>query len=335
MDTGYCVNIDDVVAAHARIKTYIHKTPIIRCHALDEAVGAECYLKCENMQKVGAFKFRGACNAVMSLSDDDARAGVATHSSGNHAQALALAARMRGVPAYIVMPRTAPRVKSDAVAAYGGRITFCEPTLRAREEALARVVAETGARVVHPYNDARVIAGQGTCALELLQEVPDLDAVIAPIGGGGLLSGTAIACRSHARPSGSSASASPGGRVRVIGAEPLAADDACRSKETGVLQPAVDGCASRTVCDGLLTSMGSLTWPIVRDCVDEIATVREDSIVAAMRFVWERAKIVVEPSGCTPLAVLWERKCGLVGKKVGLILSGGNVDLGKLPWQNS
>ena len=307
----------DIRAAAERIRPYAHRTPVLTCQSLDEQVGARVFLKCENLQKVGAFKFRGACNAVYSLTEAQAARGVATHSSGNHAQALALAARLRGIPAYIVMPSNAPQVKKDAVAGYGGRITFCEPTLAARESTLARIVEETGAEVVHPYNDERVIAGQGTAALELLAEVPDLGVVITPVGGGGLLSGTSLTVKGVAP------------RVRVIAGEPENADDAYRSLQAGRILPSEN---PRTLADGLLTSLGTLTFPIIRENVEQIVTVSEAGIVAAMKFVWERAKIVIEPSSAVAVGVLWERKIDLTGLKVGVILSGGNVDLGKLPW---
>lgn len=310
--------IKDIRAAAERIRPYAHRTPVLTCASLDDRVGAHVFLKCENLQKVGAFKFRGACNAVFSLSDAEAARGVVAHSSGNHAQALALAARMRGIPAYIVMPDNAPAVKKAAVAGYGGRITFCEPTLAAREATQARVIADTGATEVHPYNDERVIAGQGTAALELLEDVPDLDVIMAPVGGGGLLSGTAIAATELA----------PG--IRVIGAEPEMADDAYRSLATGEIQPSVH---PRTIADGLLTQLGTLTFPILRERVEQIVTVSETGIIAAMKFVWERAKIVIEPSSAVPVAALWERKIDLSGLRVGIILSGGNVDLDRLPWQ--
>lgn len=309
--------LTDIRAAAERIRPYAHRTPVLTCQSLDEKVGAQVFLKCENLQKVGAFKFRGACNAVYSLTDEEAARGVSTHSSGNHAQALALAARMRGIPAYIVMPDNAPQVKKDAVAGYGGQITFCEPTLAARESTLARIVAETGAEVVHPYNDVRVIAGQGTAALELLEEVPDLDVVIAPVGGGGLLSGTSLAARGL----------NP--RIRVIAGEPEMADDAWRSLQADRIIPSEN---PRTIADGLLTSLGTLTFPIVRENVEQIVTVSEAGIVASMKFVWERAKIIIEPSSAVAVGVLWERKIDLTGLKVGIILSGGNVDLGRLPW---
>jgi threonine dehydratase len=271
------------------------------------------------MQKVGAFKFRGASNAVFSLDDEEASRGVCTHSSGNHAQALALAARLRGIPAYIVMPENAPAVKKHAVAGYGGQITFCAPTLEARQATLTRIYERTGARVVHPYNDERVIAGQGTAALELLEEVPDLDVIMAPVGGGGLLSGTAIAA-TEIRPA-----------IRVIAGEPELADDAYRSLQAGrILPPAKPA----TIADGLLTSLGTLTFPIIQQRVEQIVTVSERAIIDAMRFVWERAKIIIEPSAAVPVAVLWERKIDLRGLRVGIILSGGNVDLEELPWQS-
>lgn len=312
------ITIGDVRHATERIRPHAHRTPVMTCQSLDERVGAHVFMKCENLQKVGAFKFRGACNAVFSLTDAQAARGVATHSSGNHAQALALAARMRGIPAYIVMPRNAPAVKQAAVAGYGGIITLCEPTLAARESTLAEVVAATGAEVVHPYNDARVIAGQGTAALELLADVPDLDVIMAPVGGGGLLSGTAIAARALAP------------QIRVIAAEPSGADDAFRSLAAGRIIPSVK---PQTIADGLLTSLGDITFPIIRELVEQIVTISEPAIVDAMKFVWERAKLVVEPSGVVPVAALWEGSVDLHGLRIGVILSGGNVDLEHLPWQ--
>jgi threonine dehydratase len=307
----------DILTAAARIAPYAHRTPILTCAALDDRLGVRIFLKCENFQKVGAFKFRGAANAVFSLADEAASRGVATHSSGNHAQALALAARLRGIPAHIVMPDNAPAVKKAAVAGYGGRITFCEPTLKARETTLERIVRDTGAEVVHPYNNDRVIAGQGTAALELLEDVSDLDAVLAPVGGGGLLSGTAIAATSLR----------PG--IRVIAAEPEGADDAFRSLQAGRIIPSTN---PKTVADGLLTSLGDRTFPVIRERVERIVTVSEAAIVAAMKFVWERAKLVIEPSSAVPVAALWEGKIDLAGLRVGIILSGGNVDLDRLPW---
>ncbi len=309
--------IAEVRAATERIRPYAHRTPVLTCASLDAMTGAALFFKCENFQRVGAFKFRGAANAVLSLSDEEASRGVATHSSGNHAAALALAARLRSIPAHVVMPRTAKAVKRAAVAGYGARIVLCEPTLAAREATLADVVAATGATVVHPYNDARVIAGQGTAALELLADVPGLDLVLAPVGGGGLLSGTAIAV----------AGVSP--NTRVVGAEPAAADDAFRSFHEGRIVPSVD---PRTVADGLLTSLGTLTFAIIRERVAEIVTVSEDAIVAAMRHTWERMKIVIEPSSAVPLGALLEGKFPAAGKRIGVIISGGNVDLADLPW---
>jgi len=309
--------IADIRTAAERIRPYAHHTPVLTCASLDAMVGARLFFKCENFQKVGAFKFRGATNAVFSLSDREARRGVATHSSGNHAAALALAARLRGITAHVVMPRTSRAVKQAAVAGYGGRIVLCDPTLAAREATLARVVAETGATVVHPYNDPMVIAGQGTAALELLEDVRDLGIVMAPVGGGGLLSGTAITV----------SSLSP--QTRVIAAEPAAADDAFRSLKEGRIVPSVD---PRTVADGLLTSLGTLTFAIIRERVAEIVTVSEESIVAAMRHVWERMKIVIEPSSAVPLGALLEGTMRAPGQRVGVILTGGNVDLDQLPW---
>ncbi len=310
--------LDDIQEAAARIRPFAHRTPVLTCGGLNRWVNAQLFFKCENFQKVGAFKFRGACNAVMSLPDDAARAGVATHSSGNHAAALALAARLRGTAAHIVMPENAPSVTRAAVEGYGGRIRFCAPTLAAREAALAEVVAATGAVFVHPYNDPRVIAGQGTAALELLEDVADLDAILAPVGGGGLLSGTALA----------TAGLSP--RTRVIGAEPAGADDAHRSLQEGRIVPSVN---PRTIADGLLTSLGDLTFPIIESHVEAIVTVTEEGIVAAMRLIWERMKIIVEPSAAVPLAALLENALDLSGRRVGVILSGGNVDLARLPWR--
>lgn len=313
-------DLSAIRTAAARIRPYAHRTPVMTCASLDTQVGAQLFLKCENLQKVGAFKFRGAANAVFSLSDTEAARGVVAHSSGNHAQALALAARLRGIPAYIVMPDNAPAVKKAAVAGYGGQITFCAPTLAAREATQAAVVAATGATVVHPYNDVRVIAGQGTATLELLEDVPDLDVILAPVGGGGLLSGTAIAATEL----------SP--NIRAIGVEPAGADDATRSLAAGSIIPSLQ---PQTIADGLLTSLGDLTFPIIRDRVEQIVTVSEEAIVAAMKFIWERAKLIVEPSAAVPIAALWERRIDLSGLRVGVILSGGNVDLGRLPWQEN
>jgi len=311
--------LNDIREAARRIKPYAHRTPVLTNESLNQQVGARVFLKCENLQKAGAFKFRGACNAVYSLSAEEAARGVCTHSSGNHAAALALAAKMRGIPAYIVMPNNAPSVKKNAVAGYGGLITFCEPTLEARENTLDRISLDTRANVVHPYNDERVISGQGTAALELLEEIPDLDVVITPVGGGGLLSGTSIAATELKK------------GIRVIAGEPEMADDAFRSMKAGEIIPSVN---PKTIADGLLTSLGKLTFPIIQQCVEQIVTVSEAGIIASMKFIWERAKIIIEPSSAVAIGVLWEHKIDLTGLKVGVILSGGNVDLEKLPWQN-
>ncbi len=280
-------------------------------------VGAELFFKCENLQKVGAFKFRGACNSVFSLTQEEAINGVCTHSSGNHAAALALAARMRGIPAYIVMPENAPEIKKIAVAGYGAQITFCTPTQEARETTLKKVATKTGATEIHPYNYFNVICGQGTAAKELIEEIGILDIVMAPVGGGGLLSGTALSTKAL-QPN-----------AWVIAAEPAGADDAFRSFYSKILQPSV---APKTIADGLLTSLGSLTFPIILNEVDQIVTVSEEGIVAAMRMIWERMKIIIEPSSAVPLAAILENKLEVKGQKVGIILSGGNVDLGKLPF---
>lgn len=308
----------DVRAAAARIAPYARRTPVMTSRTLDERVGASLFFKCENFQRVGAFKFRGACNAVFSLTDAEAARGVATHSSGNHAQALACAAQLRGIPAHIVMPRNVSAVKQAGVAGYGGRITLCEPTLAAREETTERIMRETGATLVHPYNDERVIAGQGTATLELCEKVPNLDVVLAPVGGGGLMSGTAIVA--HALLPGAS----------VYGAEPIAADDAQRSLQAGHIIPANN---PKTVADGLLTTLGDKNFAILKQLVREIVTVSEEEIISAMRFVWERMKIVIEPSAAVPVAVALSGRLDLRGKRVGVILSGGNVDLARLPWQ--
>lgn len=311
------VSFNDVQEAAERIKPYVHRTPILTNESLNQKVNAKVFLKCENLQKVGAFKFRGACNAVFSLMDEEAKHGVCTHSSGNHAQAIALAAKMRGIPAYIVMPSNAPQVKKNAVAGYGGQITFCEPMLEARENSLERIRRDTGATVLHPYNNEKVIAGQGTAALELLEEVPDLDVIIAPVGGGGLLSGTSIAALGIKK------------GIRIIGAEPENADDAFRSLQAGEIIPSVN---PKSIADGLLSSLGSLTFPIIQKNAEQIVTASEQGIVDVMKFIWERAKIVIEPSAAVALAVLWEQKIDLRGLRVGVIISGGNVDLEKLPW---
>jgi threonine dehydratase len=307
----------DIVAAHERIRKFVHRTPVLSSSGINDIFSASLFFKCENFQKVGAFKFRGATNAILSLPQKDARKGVGTHSSGNHAAALALAARLQGVQAQIVMPRTAPGIKKAAVEGYGGIITWCEPTLESRETTMQEVVEKTGVTFVPPYDHFNIISGQGTAAKELIEEVGELDIVLGPVGGGGLISGSAI----------SSKELLPG--ARVIAVEPAGADDAYRSFTTGKFVPSVNPV---TIADGLLTSLGELTFRIILDKVDEVITVSEDAIVAAMRLIWERMKIVVEPSGAVPLAALIENRIVVKGKKVGLILSGGNVDLAKLPF---
>jgi len=311
------VTIDDIKHAAGRIAGLVHRTPVLTCAALDERAGATLFFKCENFQKVGAFKMRGATNAVFSLSDEEAVRGVATHSSGNHAQALALAARLRGIPSFIVMPSNAPTVKRVAVEGYGAEIITCQPTLQAREETLAQVTERTGAVFIHPYDDDRIIAGQGTAALELLDEVPSLDVVMAPVGGGGLLSGTALAVKALVP------------EARVIAAEPAGADDAARSFAGGHIIASVD---PDTVADGLLTSLGERNFPIIKKHVSAIWTVGDPEIIAAMRLVWERMKIVIEPSSAVCLAAILERPAQVAGLRIGIILSGGNVDLERLPW---
>jgi threonine dehydratase len=310
-------DLQTIRQAAERIKPYVHRTPVLTSQSINQILGATFYFKCENLQKVGAFKSRGACNAVFSLSEDEVEKGVATHSSGNHAQALARAAMIRGCKAYIVMPETSARVKSDAVKGYRGEITFCKPTLQARESTLEDVIKRTGAKEIHPYNDYRIIAGQATAAMELLEETGYLDIIMAPVGGGGLLSGTAL----------STSYLSPG--TKVIAAEPAGADDAYRSFISRQFCPSVN---PKTIADGLLTSLGSLTFPIILDKVHRIFTVSEDSIIAAMRLTWERMKIIIEPSSAVPLAAVMENREDFTGKKIGIIISGGNISLDKLPW---
>jgi len=311
------VSIEDIRQAAKRIAGRVHRTPVLTCAAIDGLAGASLFFKCENFQKVGAFKMRGATNAVLSLDEDEAARGVATHSSGNHAQALALAARLRGIPAFIVMPSNAPAVKRVAVEGYGAEIITCEPTLQAREETLNAVVERTGAVFVHPYDNEAIIAGQGTAALELLEEVPALDVVMAPVGGGGLLSGTALAVKALAP------------EARVIAAEPIGADDAARSLAAGHIIPSVE---PDTVADGLLTSLGERNFPIIKENVSAIWTARDPEIIAAMRLIWERMKIVIEPSAAVCLAAILARPGEVAGLRIGIILSGGNVDLDRLPW---
>lgn len=303
--------------AAVRIRPYVHRTPVLTSQSINQILGATIYFKCENFQKVGAFKSRGACNAVFSLDESAIIKGVATHSSGNHAQALARAALIRGCKAYIVMPETSSRVKSEAVKGYGGEIFFCKPTLAAREETLHEVAGLTGATEIHPYNNYRVIAGQATAAMELFEETGPLDVIMAPVGGGGLLSGTALAT-TYFSPS-----------TKVIAAEPAKADDAYRSFTTRQLVPSLN---PQTIADGLLTSLGSLTFPIILEHVDRVITVSEEAIIQAMLLTWERMKIIIEPSSAVPLAALMENQDDFKGKTIGIIISGGNVSLDKLPW---
>lgn len=309
----YAVSFADIRAAADRIAGVAHRTPVMTSRLIDEQAGRRLYFKCEHLQRVGAFKFRGAWNSVAQLDEAAAARGVVTHSSGNHAQALALAAKLRGIPAHIVMPRTAPAVKKAAVAGYGAHIVECEPSLAARETTAAEVLADTGGTMIHPYDYAPTIAGQGTAALELLEDVPGLDAVVAPVGGGGLMSGTCLAVRGLNR------------EVRLFGAEPAGADDAARSLAAGELIPQT---GPVTVADGLLTSLGDLTWPILRDHLEAIHTVGEDEILAALRLVWSRTKQLIEPSSAVPVAaVLGARFRALEGlERVGVLLSGGNID---------
>ncbi len=306
---------NQILDAARRITPFIHRTPVLTCSTFDRLYNSSLFFKCENFQKAGAFKSRGAVNAVFLLSDEEAGKGVATHSSGNHAQALARAASLRGIPAYIVMPETAPEVKVAAVKGYGGKITFCKPTLQAREETIKEIIAETGATEIHPYNNYDIIAAQATAAMELIEETGELDLIICPVGGGGLLSGTALAVEYFSE------------KTRVIAAEPMGADDAYRSFRQGKIIPSINPV---TIADGLLTSLGERNFPIIMEYVSDIVTVTDESIFSAQRMILERMKIVVEPSAAVTLAAILEKKIDVEGKKTGLILSGGNVDLNKL-----
>ncbi len=308
---------DDVLAAHARIAPYIHRTPVLTSSYLDELTGARVFFKCENFQKAGAFKVRGACNAVFGLSDEMAARGVATHSSGNHALSLSYAAGQRGIPCNVVMPRTAPQAKKDAVRGYGGVITECEPSTTSREAVFAQVQAATGAEFVHPYNDPRVIAGQATCSRELLDQVAGLDAIIAPIGGGGMISGTCLTVSSIA----------PG--VAIYAAEPKNADDAYRSFKAGQI---IADDAPETVADGLKVPLKDLTWHFVSTHVTDVFTATEDEIIDAMKLTWKRMKIVMEPSCAVPLATILANPEVFRGRRIGVVITGGNVDLDNLPW---
>ena len=308
---------DDVIAAHERIKPYIHRTPVLTSSYFNELAGAELFFKCENFQKAGAFKVRGACNAVFGLSDEMAKKGVATHSSGNHALSLSYAAGRRGIPCTVVMPETAPEAKKAAVRGYGGTIVECEPSTSSREAVFAEVHAKTGAEFVHPYNDPRVIAGQGTCSRELMEQVPGLDAVIAPIGGGGMVSGTCLTLSTIAP------------EVKIYAAEPEQADDAYRSFKAGHI---IADDAPVTVADGLKVPLKDLTWHFVSNHVTDILTASEQEIVDAMKLTWARMKTVMEASSAVPLATILKYKDVFAGKRVGVIITGGNVDLDMLPW---
>ncbi len=310
------MNIDrqTIEQAHARIKPYIHRTPVLTSRSMDETAGCTLYFKCENFQKVGAFKARGAMNAALLLTDAQRAKGIATHSSGNHAQAIARAAQILGINAYVVMPRTAPEIKKRGVRGYGGEIFECEPTLQAREATLAEVIKKSGATEIHPFNNYAVMAGQATAAVELFEEVPHLDVILAPVGGGGLLSGTAVATHYF----------SPG--TIVIAGEPAGSDDAYRSMKSGKIEQA----QSQTIADGLLTTLGDKTFPIIKELVSEVITVTDEQIIEAMRLVWERMKIIIETSCAVPVAAVLKEKEKFAGKRVGIILTGGNVDLEKV-----
>ena len=314
------LNLDTIRAAHERIRPYIHRTPVLTNSWLNDACRASLFFKCENFQKVGAFKARGATNAVFALDDETARRGVATHSSGNHGAAVARAAKLRGIPAHIVMPSNSAKVKIRAVEGYGAQVVFCEPTEESREIKCAEVINQTGATLIHSFENEHVIAGQGTAAMELLEDIIDLDVIMCPVGGGGLLSGAAIAAKSM-RP-----------QIKVIGAEPANADDAAQSFRAGrrlVTEKKF------TIADGLRTNIGQLNFEIVQQYVDDIVTVSEEAIVSAMRTIWETMKIVIEPSAAVPYAAIQGSKIDLGGKRIGIILTGGNVDLDALPWNCS
>lgn len=310
-------SLSDIRTAAARIRPFIHRTPMITSRYLDDRFDAKFYFKCENFQKVGAFKARGATNAVQSLEEEERRSGVCTHSSGNHAQALSWAASLAGIPAYIVMPSNSSKVKVEAVRGYGGRITFCEPNLASRESTLAQVREQTGAVEIHPYNNLRIIAGQATAAMEMIEDEGEFDIIMAPVGGGGLLSGTALSTH-YLTPA-----------TKIFAAEPEMADDAYRSFTSKSFIPSEN---PQTMADGLRTSLGSYTFPIILEHVSQIITVKEETIIEAMRMVWERMKVLIEPSSAVPIAAIIENPRIFNGKKTGIILSGGNVDLDHLPW---
>jgi threonine dehydratase len=309
---------DLIEQARTRIQGRVHRTPVMTSQTLDALSGARLYFKCENLQNSGAFKARGATNAVFALSDAEARNGVATHSSGNHAAALARAAKLRGIPAYIVMPSNSPKAKQASVSRYGGKIVFCEPTQQAREAGVERLIAETGATLVHPYNDLHVMAGQATTAVELLEDVPDLDVILAPVSGGGLLGGISVAAKTL-KPA-----------MSVIGVEPAGADDAYRSFRSGKIEPLAN---PQTIADGLRATLGRKTFAEIRRHVDDIVTVSEEAIVASMRQIWEVMKIIVEPSGAVAYAGVFARCFPVESRRIGIVLSGGNLDLDRLPWR--
>ena len=308
---------DDMLAAHERIRPHIRHTPVRTSDYLNDLTGSELFFKCENFQEPGAFKVRGATNAVFGLSEEQARKGVATHSSGNHASCLSYAAMLRGIPCNVVMPRTAPQAKKDTVRRYGGKITECEPSTSSREATFARVQAETGGDFVHPYNDPRVIAGQGTCAREFIEQTDGLDAVVAPIGGGGMISGTCLTLSTLAP------------ETRIYAAEPEQADDAARSFRAGHI---IADDAPKTIADGLLVPLKDLTWHFVRTHVTDILTASEQEIVDAMKLTWKHLRVVMEPSSAVPLAIILKNRDVFAGKRVGVIITGGNVDLDRLPW---
>ena len=307
----------DIKEAHIRIRKKVHHTPVLTSSSLNALFNCRMYFKCENFQKVGAFKFRGACNTVFSLEERELQKGVATHSSGNHAAAVALSGKLKNIPSYIVMPRTAPEIKKKAVEGYGAKIFFCESTLKAREETLAEIVEDTGASFIHPYDNYSVIAGQATCSKEIFDEISDIEYLIVPTGGGGLLSGSCLSAKYF----------SP--ETKVIGVEPQCADDAYRSIRDNTIYPSVK---PQTICDGLLTQLSERTFSIIKSNVHEIITVTEESIISAMKMIWERMKLIIEPSGAITLAAIMENIDKFERKRVALILTGGNVDLEKLPW---
>ncbi|MEE8436910.1 MAG: pyridoxal-phosphate dependent enzyme [Candidatus Neomarinimicrobiota bacterium] len=311
------LNLSHIKSARQRISKYIHRTPVMTCRALNKISGSELFFKCENFQKTGAFKFRGACNAVLKLGAQESNFGVITHSSGNHGAALALAASIKKIKAYVIMPENSAQIKKSAVLNYGGKITYCEPTLKAREKTLVNMAAQTKAAVIHPYNNYDIMAGQGTAALEFMEDENDLDVIITPVGGGGLLAGTSITAKAL----------NPG--ILIFGAEPKGADDARLSFKAGRIIPQR---SPKTIADGLLTGLGSKTFPVIQKNVNDIITVSESNIIKAMRLIWERMKIIVEPSAAVGLGVLLENPDLFKKKKVGIILSGGNVDLDSLPF---